>query len=105
MMKQTFLVSLLVLAALAKSHSQQIPEDKFKHFYAGVIVTGTASPFMSDEAALGIGVAAAIGEELRDHRNGGPFDVKDAGYTIAGSVAVYYVRKAIKKRKRKKRKK
>ena len=102
-MKQTFLVSLLVLAALAKSHSQQIPEDKFKHFYAGVIVTGTASPFMSDEAALGVGIAVAIGEELRDHRNGGPFDLKDAGYTIAGSVAVYYVRKAIKKRKKRKK--
>ena len=102
MITRTFLAKLLVLVALAKSHSQQL--DKQQHFNAGVVITAVASPFMSDEAALGVGIAAAIAEEMRDHRFRNNFDVKDAAYTIAGSVATYYIIKAIKKRKRKQQK-
>ena len=93
-----------MLLSVANVQGQLIPVDKQQHFVAGVIITEVASNFMDERAALGLGITIAIAEELRDENNGRPFDVVDAAYTIVGSVAVFHVRKLIKKRRKRRRK-
>jgi hypothetical protein len=88
---------LIILLLIGQMSFAQIPDDKIKHFGAGVLISGLTNMIVYDQthsrklafwSGLTAGILAGIGKELIDENKRNAWDNKDLLATTLGSVAV-----------------
>lgn len=94
---------ILEIAVAATLGSGELPrdrwigEDKLRHFFASLVITSLSASAAratgidhdrSLAAGVGVGVAAGVWKEVRDHRRpGGSASVRDLAWDLAGVAA------------------
>lgn len=88
---------LIIFLLISQMSYSQIPDDKIKHFGAGVFISGATNLIVYDLTknrkkafwyGMGAGVLAGIGKELIDEKKYSGWDNKDLLATFLGSVTV-----------------
>ncbi len=89
--------NLILILLISQIGFSQIPDDKIKHFGAGVLISGLTNMIIYDQThnrkkafwyGLGAGVLAGVTKELLDEKKHNGWDNMDLLATVSGSVAV-----------------